>query len=44
MGRFGVDRSTIGDVSIQVTMTYTHVVDEDLHQIHRLKHTVVHVS
>jgi len=25
-------------------MTYTHVVDEDLHQIHRLKHTVIRAS
>jgi len=35
-------KELLGHASIQVTMTYTHVVDEDLHQIHRLKHTVIH--
>jgi len=37
-------KELLGHASIQVTMTYTHVVDEDLHQIHRLKHTVIHAS
>lgn len=35
-------KELLGHASIQVTMTYTHVVNEDLHQIHRLKHTIVH--
>ena len=37
-------KELLGHASIQVTMTYTHVVDEDLHQIHRLKHTVIRAS
>lgn len=37
-------KELLDHVSIQVTMTYTYVVNEDLHQIHRLKHTVVHAS
>lgn len=35
-------KELLGHASIQVTMTYTHVVNEDLHQIHRLKHAIVH--
>ena len=35
-------KELLGHASIQVTMTHTHVVNEDLHQIHRLKHTIVH--
>ena len=35
-------KELLGHASIQVTMTYTHVVNEDLREIHRLKHTVVH--
>ena len=37
-------KELLSRASIQVTMTYTHVVDEDLHQIHRLKHTVIRAS
>ena len=37
-------KELLGHASIQVTMAYTHVVNEDLHQIHRLKHTVVHAG
>jgi len=37
-------KELLGHASIQVTMTYTHVVDEDLRQIHRLKHTVIRAS
>lgn len=35
-------KELLGHASIQVTMTYTHVANEDLHQIHRPKHTIVH--
>lgn len=35
-------KELLGHASVQVTMTYTHVVDEDLHKIHALKHTVIH--
>ena len=35
-------KELLGHASVQVTMTYTHVVNEDLREIHRLKHTVVH--
>lgn len=35
-------KELLGHASIQVTMTYTHVVDEDLHSVHRMKHTVIH--
>ena len=34
----------LGHESIQTTMTYTHVVDEDLKAIHAAKHTVVAVA
>lgn len=37
-------KELLGHASIQVTMAYTHAVNGDLHQIHRLKHTVVHAS
>lgn len=37
-------KELLDHASIRVTMTYTYVVNEDLHQIHRLKHTVVHAS
>lgn len=32
----------LGHSSIQVTMAYTHIVNEDLHQIHQQKHTVIY--
>ncbi|MBQ2638224.1 tyrosine-type recombinase/integrase, partial [Candidatus Saccharibacteria bacterium] len=35
-------KELLGHASIQVTMTYTHVVNEDLREIHRRKHTVIH--
>ena len=35
-------KELLGHTSIQVTMTYTHVVNEDLREIHRRKHTVIH--
>lgn len=35
-------KELLGHASVQVTMTYTHVVNEDLHQIHQMKHTVIH--
>lgn len=35
-------KEMLGHASIQVTMTYTHVVNEDLRKIHQLKHTVIH--
>lgn len=31
----------LGHSSVEVTMAYTHVVNEDLHKIHQLKHSVV---
>lgn len=34
-------KELLGHASVQVTMTYTHVVDEDLHKIHMLKHTAI---
>ena len=37
-------KELLGHASIQATMAYTHAVNGDLHQIHRLKHTVVHTS
>ena len=35
-------KELLGHASIQVTMTYTHVIDEGLHSVHRMKHTVIH--
>ena len=35
-------KELLGHTSIQVTMTYTHVVNEDLREIHRRMHTVIH--
>jgi tyrosine recombinase xerD len=35
-------KELLDHASIQITMTYTHAVNEDIHQIHRLKHTIVH--
>ncbi len=32
----------LGHANIQVTMTYTHIVNEDLRAIHKAKHTVIH--
>lgn len=34
----------LGHANIQVTMAYTHVVNEDLHEIHKRKHTIVRAS
>ena len=34
-------RDFLGHASIQVTTAYTHVVNEDLHEIHKAKHTVI---
>lgn len=34
-------RDFLGHANIQVTMAYTHIVNEDLHEIHKMKHTVV---
>ena len=49
MGHLGTSRNTVWvsrglDESIQTTMTYTHVVDEDLKAIHMAKHTTIAVA
>ncbi len=33
-------KELLGRASIQVTMTYIHVLNEDLREIHKRKHTV----